>query len=313
MVQVLVSRGSRLIVTAFVAVTGIFFLLHILPGDPAVMLLGEQATAENMARLRAQLGLNEPLLWQYLHYLANVAQLNLGRSLLNGQALAGIIGMNLVYTVSLALSSLVIAVIVGIPAGVLMAVKRDRLADLGLRIGMLTVLATPSFVLALVLIMLLVVVLPIFPLTGAGDLGDAGSLLSHGILPALALGLPESAALARVARSEMLEALGGDFVRTARAKGLLSRQVLFRHCVRNILLPVVTLAGLSLTRALAGAAIIETIFSRPGIGSLFLTSVNSRDYTETQSTLVVFALLIVVVNIVIDFSYAVIDPRLRRA
>ncbi|HLQ31801.1 MAG TPA: ABC transporter permease, partial [Chloroflexota bacterium] len=158
--------------------TGIFFLLHILPGDPAVMLLGEQATAETMARLRLQLGLNEPLLLQYVHYLANIAQLNLGRSLLNGQDLAAIIGMNLAYTVTLALSSLGIATLIGIPAGVLMAVRRDRFADLGLRIGMLTVLATPSFVLALMLIMAFVVLLPLFPLTGAGDLDSAGSLLA---------------------------------------------------------------------------------------------------------------------------------------
>jgi ABC-type dipeptide/oligopeptide/nickel transport system permease component len=313
MIRLALTRVSRLVMTAFVAVTAIFFLLHILPGDPAVMLLGDQGTAETLARLRQQLGLNEPLALQYLHYLGDVARLNLGRSLLNSQNLAGIIGMNLVYTVSLAIASLLLAVVIGIPAGVLMAVKRDRMADLGLRVGMLTVLATPSFVLALMLIMAFVVVLPIFPLTGAGDLDDLGSVLGHGMLPALALGLPESAALARVTRSEMLEMLNSDFIRTARAKGLLRGQVLFRHCVGNVLLPVTTLAGLSFTRALAGAAIIETIFSRPGIGSLFLTSVNTRDYTETQSTLIVFALLIVLVNIVVDFSYTVIDPRLRSA
>jgi peptide/nickel transport system permease protein len=310
--QFAASRLSRMVITAFVAVSGVFFLLHVLPGDPAIMLLGDQATAESLARLRGQLGLNQPLLLQYAHYIGDVAQLQLGRSLLNGQNLAGIIGMNLAYTVSLAISSLVIAIVAGIPAGVLMAVKRDRLADLGLRIGMLTFLATPSFVLGLVLILVFVVLLPVFPLTGAGDLDDVPSLVTHGILPALTLGLPEAAALARLTRSEMLELLNSDFVRTARAKGLLGRHVLFRHAVRNVLIPVSTLAGLSLTRALAGATIIETIFSRPGIGSLFLDSVNARDYTVTQSTLVVFALLIVVVNVVVDVSYGVLDPRLRR-
>jgi peptide/nickel transport system permease protein len=305
-------RLAMMPVTALAAVTLIFVIMHTLPGDPALAMLGENATEERVRAVRDQLGLNQLGIVQYGQYMWGLVRGDLGRSLITGDPTGPVIARSMLYTAMLAATGVVIGLVIGIPAGIYAAIRRNSPGDHIIRLLVLAGIASPSFVTGLVLLLIFAVWLAVLPLTGGGSLESPVDLVWHGILPALTFGIGEAVFISRLTRSSMLETLSRDFVRTAHAKGLSHRAVTYRHALRNSLIPVVTFLGVSIGRALAGSAVIETVFVRPGMGSLFVQAAQSRDYPLAQSTLVVFAVLIVASNAAVDVAYAWIDPRLAR-
>ena len=310
----------------------VFGFLRLIPGDPALIMLGERATEENIARVREQLGLNRPVYEQYLTFLGNALRGDLGRSVLRQEPVAQEILRRFPATIELALAAMLIAVVVGIPAGVLSAVRRGSWFDSSSMLVALTGVSMPIFWLGLMLIYLFAVVLHVLPTGGRLDAGThlapitnlvlVDSLLRwnipvfveglrHLLLPALALGTIPMAIIARMTRSSMLEVLGQDYIRTAHAKGLMARTVVVRHALRNAWLPIITVVGLQVGILLSGAILTETVFSWPGIGRWLVDAIYARDYPIVQGVTLVIALIFVVVNLSVDILYALVDPRIR--
>ncbi len=310
----------------------VFMMLRMIPGDPARLLLGEFATAEDLSRLRAQMGLDRPYPVQYGIYLANILQGDLGNSLRNGAPVATEIGMRLVATLELAVAAMLIASLAGIAAGVISAVRQYSVFDYGSMFMALIGVSMPIFWLGLMLMYLLAVMFPIMPMMGrigmgnepevmtglmlvdtllAGEFGDFLDALHHLVLPAFTLATIPMAIVARITRSSMLEVLNKDYVRTARAKGMGEVVVILRHALRNAFLPVVTVLGLNLGLLLGGAVLTETIFSWPGLGRYVVDSLMARDYAAVQGCILVFAGLMAFINLIVDLVYALLDPRIR--
>jgi peptide/nickel transport system permease protein len=310
----------------------VFGFLRLIPGDPAVTMLGERATPENIARVREQLGLNEPLPEQYLIFLGNALRGDLGRSILRQEPVAQEILRRFPATIELAMAAMLFAMVVGIPAGVISAVRRGSWFDGGSMLVALTGVSMPIFWLGLMLIYLFAVVLHLLPTGGRLDAGTqlapitnlvlVDSLLAwnipvfiqglrHLLLPALALGTIPMAIIARMTRSSMLEVLGQDYIRTAQAKGLKERTVVVRHALRNAWLPIITVVGLQVGILLSGAILTETVFSWPGIGRWLVDAIYARDYPIVQGVTLMIALIFVVVNLTVDILYALVDPRVR--
>ena len=310
----------------------VFMMLRMIPGDPARLLLGEFATAEDLSRLRAQMGLDRPYPVQYGIYLANILQGDLGNSLRNGAPVATEIGMRLVATLELAVAAMLIASLAGIAAGVISAVRQYSVFDYGSMFMALIGVSMPIFWLGLMLMYLLAVMFPIMPMLGrigmgnepevmtglmlvdtllAGEFGDFLDALHHLVLPAFTLATIPMAIVARITRSSMLEVLNKDYVRTARAKGMGEVAVILRHALRNAFLPVVTVLGLNLGLLLGGAVLTETIFSWPGLGRYVVDSLMARDYAAVQGCILVFAGLMAFINLIVDLVYALLDPRIR--
>lgn len=292
--------------------TVIFFMVHLIPGDPVAALLGDLFTRETYEAVQARLGLDKPLITQYVTFLKNVASGHLGTSFRSDRPVALIIAEQFPYTLQLAIASMVLSAVLGIPLGMLAAVRRGRPADYLTMGGALLAICVPSFVLGLGLLLLFSFKLGWFPTIGAGTAGF-GDMIRSLILPALALGLRTAALLSRIARSSLLNVLSLDFIRTARAKGVPARMVLYKHALRNSLLPVITILGLNLGQLLAGTAIVEIVFSRPGIGKLLVDAVLLRDLPQIQGTMLVFLVNVTVVNTLVDVAYSLADPRIRYA
>ncbi|HEY9891000.1 MAG TPA: ABC transporter permease [Candidatus Sericytochromatia bacterium] len=312
----------------------VFAFLHLIPGDPAVVMAGERATPEQVAALREQLGLNQPLPLQYLVFLGNLLRLNFGTSIISGVPIAEEIRTRWPATFELSVAAMLVATIIGIPAGVLAAVHKNSAVDNLTMSGSLLGVSLPVYWLGLLLVYLFAVNLQWLPPSGRISI-DAGlnfkpitgfyvldallqgnfkaikDVLSHLILPAVTLGTIPLAILARITRSAMLEVLSQDYIRTARAKGLLERWVIFKHALKNALLPVVTIIGLQFGTLLGGAILTETIFSWPGIGSWIYEGILSRDYPVVQGGVVFVAVAFVIINLLIDLSYAFLDPRIQ--
>lgn len=310
----------------------VFMLLHLIPGDPATTILGERATEENVAALRERLGLNRPLYEQYFIWVGNLLQGDLGNTVRGNIPVADEIAGRFPATIELAVSALVIAVMAGVPIGILSAIKRNSLIDTASMFAALFGVSIPIFVLGLLLIFLLGVELRWLPFVGrlstgvsiervtglhtvdaliSGNLSALKDALEHLILPAVTLATIPLAIIARITRSAMLEVLNQDYIRTARAKGLRGRSVIMHHAFRNAMLPVVTIIGLQLGRLLSGAVLTETIYSWPGVGKWLFDSIIARDYPIVQSMTLVIALIFIAVNLIVDLLYAVIDPRIR--
>jgi len=281
-----------------------FLLLRALPGDPAQVIAGEMATQETVEAIRNQLGLNKPLYVQYGIFLSHLAELNLGRSARTGQPVISEIASRLPNTLLLAVVSTAIACLLGVPAGVLSAIRSYSLLDYGVMVLALFGLSMPVFWLGLMLIILFSVKLHLLP---AGGIGTA----SHLLLPALTLALFSTAFIARMTRSSMMEVMGQEFITTARSKGLLERAVVFKHALRNAFIPIITVIGLQFGSLLGGAVLTETVFAWPGIGRLIVDSILARDYPMVQGVILVFALLYILVNLLVDILYAYIDPRIH--
>lgn len=298
----------RRILTSIPSVVGVvtlvFFMIHLAPGDPVEIMLGENAAPADRAELTRQLKLDRPLAEQYVSFVRGVATLDLGESIHTKKSVAGSIAERYGATVKLALASMLFAITLAIPLGALAAVKKDTRYDRGAMFASLIGVSIPSFWLGPMLILVFAVELKWLPVAGA----DSWSSV---ILPAVTLGSAMSAILARLTRSTMIETLGEEYIITARAKGLSGFAVIFKHALGNALLPVVTIAGLQLGALLGGAIITETIFAWPGLGRLTIQAINARDYPLTQGCVLTIALSYVAVNLLTDIAYALIDPRVR--
>lgn len=309
MVRYAVFRLLTAIPTALLVLTLVFLAMRILPGDPAVAVLGDHAGPQQIALMRERLGLNEPLWAQYLNFMHGVLQLDLGRSLANNVPIAALIAQQLPYTLELAIAANLIGALVGIPAGVIAAVRHGTTSDHTSRVVALTGLSVPEFFLGFLLLLFFGLHLRWFPLMGAGT--DFLDRMYHLVLPAVTLGIIKAGFLTRLTRSAMLDVLARDYVRTAEGNGLSRRVVLFRHALRNALIPVVTALGIATLATLAGTISLELVFSRPGIGRLLVGAISARDYPLIQAGLVVFSMIVVIVNLIVDLLYALIDPRVQ--
>jgi len=307
----LLRRVLSALPTLLGVLTLVFLFVRLVPGDPAQAILGEYATAENVEAMRETLGLNVPLHQQYLGFMGDAVQLDFGRSFQTRQSVTERIVDALPYTVQLGAAALFIALLIGIPAGVLAATKRNSATDYVVTIVALLGISMPNFWLGMLLIIFFSVNLGWFPITGAGTAGNPIEVIQFLILPALALGASEAGVIMRMTRSAMLETLGQDYVRTAQAKGLAPMRVLMRHALRNSLIPVVTIVGLNMGRLIGGTVVVEALFVRPGIGRVMVDAMTARDYPQIQGTVAFFALLIVAINVLVDLSYSVLDPRIR--
>ena len=311
-VTVLSRRVAGLCIVMVLVALIVFVIVRIVPGDPAAVMLGASATPDDVAALKARLGLDRPLLVQFLIYLREIGTLDLGRSIFLDRPVAQAIAERAPLTGLLTAFSATIAVLIGVPVGIVSAVRRGRASDGLATSGAMVFASLPSFWVGLTLIEYLAVRHPWFPVAGWGDPGD-GFLahLHHLVLPALALGLPNSALIIRFTRTSMLDVLGEDYMRTARAKGVRPWSLVTRHALRNALIPIITVIGLTVTTLIGGAIVTETVFGLPGIGNLIVSAVLRRDYPVIQGTLLVISGLYVLINLCVDLLYAVVDPRLR--
>ena len=311
MTQFLIRRLLWVIPTMLAVASIVFFVMHVVAGDPAIAILGDYASAQSLADLRAKLGLDHPLWAQYFSYMGGLFRGHLGRSLINNRPVASYIMGLLPYTAELAVAGMTLGIIIGIPLGIVSALKARTVGDYAGRIFALMGLSMPAFYLGMLLLLVFAVKLRWFPVISVsrspGVLNDLRTLF----LPALSLGLIEAAFLSRMTRATMLEIMGEDFVRTARAKGLREGLVIYEHAFRNALIPVVTVIGIYMGALLGGAVLTETVFNRPGIGKLLVGALNQRDYPVIQSTLMIFAGFVVFVNLTVDLLYGLIDPRIR--
>ena len=282
----------------------VFLLLHLVPGDPVEVMLGESARPADREALRAALGLDRPLLSQLLHYLSGLLRFDLGTSLHSRQPISELLLERLPATLELAVAALLLAVVIALPLGIIAAIRQGKPADSGAMLFSLIGISIPNFWLGPLLILLFSLWLGWTPVSGSQA---PGSL----ILPAITLGTALAAILARMVRSSLLEVLNQDYIRTARAKGLGTPAIIWRHALRNAWLPVITLLGLQLGALLGGAVITETIFSWPGLGSLLVESIQKRDYPVVQGCVLFISLAYVLVNTLTDLIYTWIDPRIR--
>ncbi len=301
--QVLASRLLQGLLVVFFVVTVVFFVSRV-TRDPIAYLADDQSTQAEIEALKERFGLNDPLPVQYARFLADTVQLDFGTSLLNGRPALHEVTSRVGKTLQLGSAAMLFALLLGLPLGVIAALRRGRPADWLARLLAVIGQATPNFWLALMLIFFLSVELRWLPTGGSGS-------VQHMIMPGFTLGLFAAAAIMRLTRSGMIDAMGTDFVRTARAKGLPERVIVLRHAVRHALLPVVTLLGIEVGRLIAGAIIVETVFAWPGIGRLTIQAIDGGDFPVTQAAILLIASTIVLANIVTDFSYQVIDPRIR--
>ena len=285
--------------------TVIFLLMRLLPGDPALVIAGPQATAADVDRIRQQLGLTLPFWQQYLSFLGRLFHGDLGISIRTGDTVIREIFTRVPFTATLAFTSLLIAILIGVTAGVIAATRRNSSMDLSISGGAVFGASMPTYWLGLMLIILFAVHFRVLP-AGGSDRGPISL-----VLPAITLALFSTGLIARQTRSAMLEVLGQDFVRTARAKGAARTVVLIRHALRNALLPIVTVIGLQFGTLLGGAVLTETIFAWPGVGRLLVDSIGSRDYPVVQGVVLLLSVSFIAINLITDLLYAYIDPRIR--
>jgi len=306
MARYLLRRVLLIPPTLLVVATLVFVIFRLVPGDPAQLVAGDSASADVVQSIRHQLGLDRPLIVQYGRYLADLARGNLGTSPVYGDRVASQVLGRLPASVLLACAAMIIASIVGVTAGVIAATHRSSWLDYLCTLGAVGGISFPGFWLGLMLIIIFAVTFRWFPVAG---LHGPRSL----VLPAVTLAVNQMAVIARMTRSSMLQVLDQDYIRTARAKGLRERLVLTRHALGNALIPTVTIAGLQFGYLLGGSVVIETVFAWPGVGRLLIDAIQTRDYATVQAVVLLFAVLALIVNLVVDLLYAALDPRVRYA
>ena len=312
MVPFLLRRAGGLLAVMVLVALIVFVIVRVVPGDPASVMLGSAATPDDVAALRTRLGLDQPLLVQFLLYCKQIASLDLGQSIFLNRPVSQAIAERAELTSLLTLMSAALAVLIGVPVGVVSAVRRGRPSDHVATAGSMLFASLPSFWVGLTLIEVLAVRHAWFPVAGWGDPGDGlGAHLHHLVLPAVALGVPNSALIIRFTRTSMLDVLGEDYVRTARAKGVPPWRVVTRHALRNALIPVLTVIGLTVATLIGGAIVTETVFGLPGVGNLIVSAVLRRDYPVIQGALLVISGIYVLINFAVDILYTLADPRVR--
>ncbi len=308
---ILSKAAGMLAVLAIVAVL-VFVLTRAASGDPVAVLLGDQATAADIARVQKQYGLDQPLPTQFVIWLREVLHGNLGDSIFLQRPVTQALAERAEPTTLLTLLAVALATLIGVPCGIVSAVYRGRAADQGVSGLAMLGASVPSFWLGIVLIQIFSVKMGWFPVSGYGEPGAPLAERLHALLlPAITLGLLNSALITRFTRASMLDVLGEDYVRTARAKGLSEAVVVLKHALRNALVPIVTVVGLTTALMIGGAVVTETVFSLPGVGNLIVNAVLRRDYPVIQGALLVIAAIYVVINFAIDLLYAVVDPRIK--
>jgi glutathione transport system permease protein len=310
MTAFLIRRTALAVLTLFSVLTLVFVIVRIVPGDPAQVILGDQASREAIEALHERLGLNKPILVQYWEFLSGVIKGDWGVSMVSGRPVMSEVLNVLPWTIELTLVSLVIGVSLGVPLGVWAAIRRNRLFDYVARVASLVGLSFPAFVSAIILLFLFAIEVHWFPVISARS-GSLGAWTQSITLPAINLGLISAAYITRVTRSAMLEVLSEDYVRTARAKGVPANLVVWRHALRNALIPIITVVGLYLSILIGNSVLTEIVFSRPGLGKLIVGALNQRDYTMLQGMMVIYTLAVVVVNLLVDLAYGLVDPRVK--
>lgn len=298
--------------TLFAASIVVFAMLEVVPGDPARLMLGMNATEDAVRALQEQMGLNQPLLARYLHWLGGLLTGDLGKSYTYAVPVIDLVVERLAVSLPLALIALVLSALVALPVGIFSAARRGTFADTA-TMGIAQVgVAIPNFWFALLLVYVFAVTLRLVPAGGfPGWSAGMWPALKALVLPSIALALPQAAILARVTRSSLLDVLGEDYIRTARAKGLTRRSVLYRHALRNAFIPILTILGLQFAFLLAGTIIIENVFYLPGLGRLVFQAITQRDLIVVESVVILLVATVILINLLVDLAYAVVDPRLR--
>ncbi len=306
--------GRRLLVavpTLIAVLTLVFVIVRIVPGDPALVILGDQATPEALAALRTRLGLDLPMWRQYVVFLSAMLTGDLGTSMATGRPVWSEVAAVLPHTLDLTIASMIFGIVIGVPTGIWAALYRNGLVDYALRIFSLLGLSFPVFVFGIYLLLAFALHWRWFPVIGAAELSDIPDRLHKLVLPTVTLGLVMAAYITRVTRSAMLQVLGEDYVRTARAKGVPWRLVVRRHALRNALIPVITVVGLYVGILIGNSVLTEIVFNRPGLGKVIVGALNQRDYTMLQGLMVIYSFLIVIVNLITDLTYGMVDPRVK--
>jgi len=304
----LVRRIGLGFVTLFSVLTIVFVIVRILPGDPAMLILGDQASQEAIAALHVRLGLDQPIAVQYLQFLSHALRGDWGVSMVSGRPVLAEVLNVLPWTLELTIVSLALGIVIGVPLGVWAAVRRNTLADYLVRVLSLAGLSFPAFVAAIILLFLFAIEFRWFPVISARK-GSLGAWTQSITLPAISLGLNAAAYITRVTRSAMLEVLSEDYVRTARAKGAPQRVVIWRHALGNAMIPIITVCGLYLSTLIGNSVLTEIVFSRPGLGKLIVGALSQRDYTTLEGMMVVYTFAVVIANLIADLAYGLADPR----
>lgn len=312
MKKFLMRRILQLIPTLFIVAVIIFFITRMLPGDPAAVMLGPQASVEDIAEFTEKLGLNEPLYVQFFDYLVGLLTFDFGNSLTYNQPIIDLLIERFPNTIILAVSALIIAIVIGVPAGIIAARKQNSFIDYLVTTLSLVGVSMPIFWLGVMLVLYFSVNLGWLPATGMGDMDEGiGDFLKHLILPSIALATIPTAEFARIIRSSMLETLSQDYIKTARSKGLKESIVINKHAFKNALTPLLTVMGLQFSGLLGGAVLTETIFSWPGMGLLIVDAIEKRDFIVVQSAVIFIAVIYVVINLIVDVMYKVVNPKVN--
>lgn len=309
----IVKRLISMIPAIFVVSVVIFMIIHLTPGDPAAVMLGDQADPEAIEALRESLGLNDPLPLQYLRWVSDVLHGDLGQSLYSDQTMIQMLVCHMGPTFSLTLYALAISLTVAVPLGVIAARRRGSLADNAISVFSMIGISLPSFLLGLLLMLVLAVTLKWLPVAGYKTVSDAGiaTHLKYLTMPAIALGFMEAGLILRMTRSSMLEVLGSDYICMAKAKGERNGAIVMKHAFKNALIPIVTSVGQTFMGLLSGATVVESIFNIPGMGKMILTAVQQRDYEVVQAVVLFVSMINIVICLAVDLVYAAIDPRVR--
>jgi ABC-type dipeptide/oligopeptide/nickel transport system permease component len=308
-----IRRLLAAIPTLLAVLTLVFVIVRIVPGDPAVAILGDRATPAAVAAMQHRLGLDRPIWAQYLSFMGHSLQGDFGTSMVTGRPILKDVGAVLPHTLDLTVASMLIGTLLGVPAGVFAALHRNRWIDVLVRMLSLIGLSFPVFVSGIFMLLAFALHWRLFPVIGNANLDDPIDRLDKLVLPALTLGIIMAAYITRVTRSSMLQVLGEDYMRTARAKGVPWGRVVWRHGLRNAGLPVVTVVGLYVGILIGNSVLTEIVFNRPGLGKIIVGALNQRDYTMLQGLMTIYCFLIVVVNLATDLTYGLIDPRVKQA
>ncbi|QJD18209.1 ABC transporter permease [Paracoccus sanguinis] len=312
--RLIVSRLLTALPTILAALALVFVLVRIVPGDPAIVILGDQATAEALAKFRADNGLDQPVLVQFVQFMTDAVRGRLGVSMITGQPVLTSILQVLPYTLELTICGVAVGLVLGVPLGVVAARRPGGWVDWAIRTLTLVGLSIPAFVSAVLMLLVFALHLKWFPVISAGKpWTDVPGHFQSVALPAINLGLVMMAYVARVTRNGMLRSLGEDYIRTARAKGVPARRVVWKHALRNVLLGIVTFTGLYFSVLIGNSVLTEIVFNRPGLGKLVVSAIERRDYTLLQGLTIAYAVLVVVINAATDLTYGLIDPRVKTA
>lgn len=308
MIQFIFRRILSSIPTLFGVLTMVFLLVRVVPGDPALAVLGDAASEQALQAFRERMGLNDPLWNQYLEFMKQILTGSLGNSMVTGEPVLSTVFKVLPHTIQLAAFAIVVGVVLGVPLGIWAALRRDTWIDYLFRVISLVGLSFPSFLTAILLILLLAIEIPLFPVVSAPG-GSFLSNLHNLVLPGLSLGLIMTAYIMRTARSSMLNVLTEDYIRTAKSKGTPTRIIIWRHAFRNALIPIMTIIGLYMGLLIGNSVLTEIVFNRPGLGKLIVLSLTQRDYATLQGLMVVCAFMVVLINLLTDIAYGFFDPR----